>query len=129
GGSFVADTVELTLAYELKPEAELTPTVEGRTVTLNGRVLDNPDSTALSFEWSVDPENPSVVSLTGSDSLAAAEIPEAAEYGTYFFNWTVTDGDGDAFRARTYVVVDSTGIDPFDINTDYAPWINEAVLY
>src|SRR5690606_33970419 len=55
GGEVVADTVELTLGYTLRPEAQLEPSVSDRTVTLTGSVLANPDSTALTFEWEAAP--------------------------------------------------------------------------
>lgn len=129
-GEIVTDTLRLNLPFTLRPEGELIPTVEGRTVTLDGSVLANPDGSALQFEWTVDADNPTTVTIeASSDSLATASIPESADYGTYYFNWTITEADGDSFRARTFVVVDSTGIDPFEIETEHAPWVDRAILY
>ena len=47
----------------------------------------------------------------------------------YYVNLTATDADGGVFRARTFVTVTADEVVPFDIEEDYATWIDDAVIY
>lgn len=131
GGEVCGDTLRWTLGYEPRPEAELRPSVAGRTVTLSGRVLDNPDGAALTFAWHEDTDNPAALGLTAqSDSTATVAVPEGAPPGEYYFDWTVTAGDGDERRARTFVTVAPDGaVRPFVLETDHAAWVDRATVY
>jgi glycosidase len=131
GGEVCADTLRWTLGYEPRPEAELRATVAGRIVTLEGRVLENPDGAALSFAWAEDPANPAALGLAvEDDSTASVTVPDDAPPGEYYFDWTVSAADGDGRRARTFVTVhgDRT-ITPFVLETDHAAWVDRAVVY
>jgi cyclomaltodextrinase / maltogenic alpha-amylase / neopullulanase len=131
GGEVCADTLRWTLGYEPRPEAELRATVAGRTVTLGGRVLDNPDGAALSFAWAEDPDNPAPIGLAvADDSTATAAVSDDAPPGEYYFDWTVSASDGDAITARTFVTVHEDGtVAPFALETDHAAWVDRATVY
>ncbi|HLT46917.1 MAG TPA: alpha-amylase family glycosyl hydrolase [Rubricoccaceae bacterium] len=131
GGEVCGDTLRWTLGYAPRPEAEVRPTVAGRTVTLEGHVLDNPDGAALTFTWAEDPGNPAALGLSvQDDSTATVTVPGDAPPGEYYFDWTVHADDGDAFAARTFVTVREDGsVTPFVLETDHAAWVDRAVVY
>lgn len=129
-GKVCSDTLRWTLGYRLRPEVHAHATVKGRTVTLHGRLLDNPDGAALTYAWHEDAENPRSFGLTvEGDTLARLTIPDDAPRGEYYFDWMVTGSDGDTSKARTFVTVDATGITPFDIARDHAAWVDRAMIY
>lgn len=125
-----SDPLTLTLGYDLRPEVHLMATVAGREVRFEGHVLDNPDGGTLTFEWEADPGNPQPLDLAVlTATTAAASIPEGAAPGEYYVDLAVTDADGDAVRARTFITVSAEAVTPFDIEEDYAAWIDDAVIY
>jgi glycosidase len=125
-----SDPLLLTLGYQLRPEVALTASVAAREVTLEGRLLANPEGGAVSFAWAQDPDNPQALALSIlTDTTAAVSVPTDAAPGEYYFDLTASDEDGDAQRARTYVTVSAEGVTPFDIAADHAAWIDQAVLY
>lgn len=122
--------LHLTLGYNLVPEVYAYATVTGRTVTLHSQVLENPDNSELSYTWSEDHTNPIVVSISNpEETVAILTIPVDAPTGEYYFNLLVKSSSGDSVRARTLVTVSSSGILPFEIETDHAAWIDSAVIY
>ncbi len=127
------DTLRLTLGFELRPDALAFATASGRAVTLHGDVLANPDGAMLSFQWQQDPDNPAPVTLTTpADDLATFTFPDDAPPGEYYFDWLVTEteGDGDSFTARTFVTLGQDGtVRPFDLATDHAAWVDRAIVY
>ncbi|HEX2866948.1 MAG TPA: alpha-amylase family glycosyl hydrolase [Ignavibacteriales bacterium] len=125
-----SDTLKLTLGYKLRPEIYAYAEVQGSTVTLKSQVIENPDSSQLTYSWSEDPQNPASVALTpGGENTASFSMPADRARGEYYFNLTVAASDGDTVKARTYVTVDTSGIRPFNIKTDHARWIDKAVVY
>lgn len=128
--SVCSDTLRWTLGYELHPEPFAYAEVSGRTVTLQGRTFENPEGRPLTFRWDADSDNPAAVSIAGaSDSIATVEIPAGAPPGEYYFDLTASDSAGKEGRARTLVTVDSTGVIAFDIKSDHAAWVDEAVVF
>ncbi len=129
-GAVCSDPLFLTLGYELRPELHLVATVAEREVSFEGHVLANPAGGALAFEWEEDPDNPQPLGLAVfSDTTAAASVSGDAAPGEYYVNLTATDADGGVFRARTFVTVTADEVTPFDIEEDYAAWIDSAVIY
>lgn len=130
GTQFYSDTLHLTLGYKLRPEVFAYAEAEGNNVSLHGKVISNPDSGALNFNWIADQQNPFNVILSGeSDSVAAFTFSSNAPDGEYYFDCIVSEDDGDTVKARTYVTVDSGKVIPFNIKTDYAAWIDSTVIY
>lgn len=77
------------LRYELgsvpRPEAEVYAKVEGRQVTLRGRVVENPDAGVLLHTWTQDSDNPASVTLNvTSDSVATFSLLSEASSGAAY---------------------------------------------
>ncbi|KUG26042.1 hypothetical protein ASZ90_004125 [hydrocarbon metagenome] len=119
----------LTLGYDLLPEVRLTPEVSGNQVTINVSIVENPKELPLNFYWYADESNPSDVSITGTGLTAKVTIPNSSSHGEYYFRLLVTTSEIDSAFFGTYVTVDSNSITPFNIKTDYAAWIDSAVIY
>lgn len=125
-----SDTLRWTLGYELRPEAYARADASGRTVTLSADLIENPTGGAVTYRWSADPDNPAPTSIADSDTPGAmVEIPSDAPPGEYYFDVRVTPRDGPESIARTFVTADSTSIMPFDIETDHASWVDDAVIF
>jgi len=130
GMTVTSQTLRLTLGYRLKPEMFAWATVGGRTITLHSAVVENPDSSALTYVWSTDPDNPGSVEMgLTQDSTVLLTLDEGVPFGEYYFDLNVTESDGDVGKARTFVTVDASGIHPFNIHTDHAEWIDRAIIY
>lgn len=129
-GTLRSDTLRFTLGYTLRPEVALAATVAGRTVTLRGSVLENPDGGPLGFTWRLDPANPEPLALAAAaDTVAAFDVPAGAAEGEYYVDLLVADADGDSARARTFVTVFADSIVAFDLARDHAAWVDRAVIY
>ncbi len=130
GTTFTSDTLLLSLGYRVGPECYAYATVSGLSVTLHAAILDNPDSSALTFAWTADPQSPTAVTLLAPrDSVSSTSFPLHAPRGEYYFTVTVTTSHGDTVKARTFVTVDSNTVHPFSITTDHARWIDSAIVY
>jgi len=129
GSVIYSDTLLLTLGYDLLPEVRLTPEVSGNQVTIDISIVENPKELPLNFYWYADESNPSDVSITGTGLTANVTIPNSSSNGEYYFRLLVTTSENDSAFFGTYVTVDSNSITPFNIETDYAAWIDSAVIY
>jgi len=128
--ALVSDTLRLELKLSLKPVPEAFATVENRNVTLHGRIIENPDSLPVSFQWTEDLQNPAELGLNGSNGpLVQLTIPDQAPSGEYYFNLMGISSEYDTVRARTMITVSPDSVTAFDIRRDHAAWINDAVIY
>lgn len=129
GTLVTSDTLKLTLGYELLPEVRLTPQVSGTQVIVNASVIENPKHLPLTFEWYMDESNPTAIRINGADSTVSFTIPSDAPFGEYYIRLLLTTEENDSVHFGTYVTVDSNSIIPFNIKSDYASWIDSAVIY
>ncbi|MCF7886653.1 MAG: hypothetical protein K9M80_09175, partial [Candidatus Marinimicrobia bacterium] len=58
GEEIYSDTLKLILKLPIKPVLEAYPTVAGREVTLQSRIIENPDSVEIDYFWADDQHNP-----------------------------------------------------------------------
>jgi len=129
--ALVSDTLRLKLKLPLKPVPEAFATVENRNVTLHGRIIENPDSLPVSFQWTEDLQNPAELGLNGSNGpLVQLTISDQAPSGEYYFNLMGISSEYDTvLRARTMITITPDSVKVFDIRRDHAAWINDAVIY
>jgi len=130
GNLVSSKTISLTLGYEIKPEIFSYPTIEGQSVTLHAKVLDNPDSSIISYEWSSDPNNFVETTITSpNDTVSAISFDDQLINGEYYFNLLATTDNNDTIKARTFITVKGNEIIPFNIYNDHASWIDSAIIY
>lgn len=130
GVAICSDTLRLQLRLPLKPVLEAYPTVIDREVTFHGRVIENPDFEEVTFTWTEDEQNPSLLGLNGTTgSVTVFNLPEQVPGGEYYFDLAGVTSGGDTARARTFVTVKADSIYPFDIRRDHAAWIDSAIIY
>ncbi len=130
GMQFPSDTLRMTLGYRLEPECYAFAIGSGSAFTLHAVVIDNPETSAVSFAWSADARNPSALTLSNNtDSVASCTISPVTPSGEYYFNLLAVSDRGDSTRARTFVTVDSGNVHQSDISTDHARWIDSAIVY
>jgi cyclomaltodextrinase / maltogenic alpha-amylase / neopullulanase len=130
GIALFTDTLRLTLGYNLRPTVFAYATGSAGPVVLHATILENPDSSGVSFSWTPDGGNPAPTTLGSPfDSVTSVSIPPVPSFGEYIFTVKVATNRGDTVRARACVIVDSGATRPFDIRTDHARWIDSAVIY
>ena len=129
-GGVCSGSVTWDLGYQPAPEPFIWATVDGGSIALHSEMVESPNGEVISYAWSADASNPIHVNMSVSgDTAASVSISEGAPAGEYYFNLDVVDEEGVTGRARTFVTVDSVGIHPFDIQSDHAAWVDEAVIY
>ena len=130
GHQMVSDTLRLDLRLSLTPTLEAVSTVHNREIVLRARIVDNPDSTRVTFSWQSDPDNPVHLPVSMlSDTTATVDFPGSVPEGEYYFNLFGVTSEKDTARARTLVTVTPETIRPFDIRKDHAAWIDTAIIY
>ncbi|MCK9280947.1 MAG: alpha-amylase family glycosyl hydrolase [Melioribacteraceae bacterium] len=125
-----SDTLQLNLLYKTLPEVFAFAEVSGSNVTLKSRIDENPYNENLQFIWNEDPANPStglVNNTSGAEVIV--NLDANLTYGEYYFNLYAINDSGDTVKSRTYVTVNETGLRAFDIKTDHAKWIDDAIIY
>ena len=128
--SVLSDTLHLHLAYDIHPEIYAFAEVSSFIITLKAQTIENPTSEKLNYSWIADENNPAVVSIVnGSDSIASALFSVGIPEGEYYFDVLVTTSSNDTTKARTFVTLKNDVITPFKITTDYATWIDSAIIY
>ncbi len=96
-------------------------------VTLDASGSTNPDGLPVTYNWTVDPNNPAGVNLSGSNSsITSFALP--AVNGEYYFTLTATTSL-DTTWSRAVVVVDSGVAHTVDMKTWHPDWVDKAVIY
>ncbi|MCF8240346.1 MAG: T9SS type A sorting domain-containing protein [Melioribacteraceae bacterium] len=130
GTSIISDSLILELAYNIRPELYAYASVENDLVYLHAQIVDNPDSSTLTYEWSAGQQNPAELSISNpNDTLASVTFPASAPNGEYYFNLFSLTSNGDTVRAATFVTVKGDSIIQFHIKHDHAAWIDSAIIY
>ncbi|MCB2210633.1 T9SS type A sorting domain-containing protein [bacterium] len=123
----VSSELEIFYNTPQAPVAEMDVSVDGNEITLSAGDSYDPQEQPIIYQWTADPDNPEVVTLSGSgSSVATCAVP--ATLGEYYFDLTLEDTDGNITHARTMFAVDPDGVDPFDIDKS-VDWVQSAIVY
>lgn len=129
-GGIYSDTLKLELAYKLLPDIYAYAQVNLYSVTLQAETIDNPKLEPLGYFWKADGNNPAPVAIENfSDSIAFVNFNSTLPKGEYYFDVFVTTSTEDTVKARTFVTLKHNEVKPFNIKTDYAEWIDSAIIY
>jgi len=125
-----SDTLQLNLLYKALPEVFAYAEADGNNVTLKSKVDENPYNENLTFIWNEDQSNP----YTGLvNNIAGQEVstylPSGYPEGEYYFNLYTINDNGDTSKSRTFITLHENGVSAFNIKTDHASWIDDAVVY
>lgn len=121
-----SDTINFILGYQPLPLVEPYATAKGNTISLYASIKNNPYNLPLLFKWNDDKRNPSHAKITNANNSNAKLILPSAK-GDYYFNLTVIAGN-DKIKFQT-IVTRSDSIHCFNLKTDHASWIDDAVIY
>lgn len=90
-------------------------------------VVENPGRKDLHSAWTPDKKNPATCAVNdNSGGSASVRIPKVE--GDYFFDLLVWN-DIDSVRFRTYVTRKGNTLHAFDLDNEYATWIDDAIIY
>lgn len=129
GSTIISDTLLLTLGYNVRPEVFAYANIEGSDMSLHVRILENPDSSSLDYLWSADQNNPSSsVLFNPTDTSTGFQILELMD-GEFYYDLRVISSDGDTVKARTFITIKDGVAKAFNYKTDYASWIDSAIIY
>ncbi|MCL6217033.1 alpha-amylase family glycosyl hydrolase [Zunongwangia pacifica] len=107
----------------VKPIAQ----IEGDSVLLKVKILNNPGNRSLEYHWEPAVVNPhSSLIQNPNDSIAKVKIPEVS--GAYYYNLLVVAQE-DSLRLQTLVMREEGALHEFDIETDSPLWMTDAVIY
>ncbi|TKK71993.1 hypothetical protein FC093_02995 [Ilyomonas limi] len=122
----ISDTVTLQLGYHPTPVIKPYAVIQNNTAVLHASIILNPWK-PLQYHWTDDENNPAPVTISNAnDSLAYIQIPDAN--GIYYFHLTIVSGK-DTARFKTFITRDEKELQAFNIDSMYAAWINDAVIY
>lgn len=117
----------LVLGYHPVPVVKPVVAINSDGLKLSAVVLENPGNKPLGYRWYTDKNNPQATPINNAHQPAAT-VPIPEKPGIYYFNLLITSGT-DSVTYRTYVNRTAQEVKPFNIDTDYAPWISEAIIY
>ncbi len=81
-----SNTLKFTLGYNIEPEVYAYATVSGNDVSLHASVIENPDTSILSFKWIEDSKNPISITISNStDTSASFTMSQNAPSGRILF--------------------------------------------
>lgn len=122
-----SDTLVYRLGYTPTPLVKPFATTNGDNVTLHATTIENPYGDALEYYWVADSSNPAISEITDRhDSLARVEIPDMS--GEYYYNLLIV-AEEDSSWFQTLVIREGDNLQAFDIDSDYPPWMDQAIIY
>jgi len=121
-----SDTIQLQLGYHPTPVVKPYAVIDSRTAVLHASIISNPWD-KLEYYWTDDSSNPAQAIIgNANDSVAQVQIPDAN--GIYYFHLTVASGK-DTALFETFITRDTKGLQAFNMDSMYAAWIDDAVIY
>ena len=127
GTTIVSDTLYYTLGYRPAPIVKPFATVDGNLATLQAEVIENPYKLPLRFIWQADSLNPGSTPITPKEGAKAqTQIPNIS--GKYYYDLLVI-AETDTSRYRTMLTRDGGHVKPFDMDSEYPQWMDDAVVY
>lgn len=115
------------LLVDHAPNSVIVVNIGDASIQLNGTSSNDPQGDPLTFQWIVDPDNPSPVDIgSPSNSIVTFTIPQV--HGEYYFDLIVTDDEGNSNRSRTFVRLNNDGESAFQ-NDQCAEWVDNAIVY
>jgi len=121
-----SDTILLQLGYHPTPVIQPYAVIKNDTAVLHTSIISNPWK-KLQYYWASDSSNPVPVNIiNANDSIAYVQIPDTN--GIYYFNLTVIS-DRDTAHFQTFITRNANQLQAFNVDSMYAAWINDAVIY
>jgi len=120
--------INLTLIVDHTPKAIIDTVIVGEsTVTVDGSASYDPDGDELSYFWYGDASNPELLVFEDPNApVTSFNIPSTL--GEYYFDLIVRDTAQNTSHARSFIIVDSSGVRATTIN-DNAQWVKDAIIY
>lgn len=127
GQTVSSKEIHLRLGYHPLPVVKPYAKVQKHNLSLHTKIIYNPSNKPIQFYWRADMKNPSPVRITHSkDSVATVSIPSAD--GVYYFDLLVISGK-DSATFKTFITKKGDQTTAFDLQNEYADWINDAIIY
>lgn len=125
--TIASDTLHLTLGLHPLPVVKPYAVIHQNRVSLHALLIDNPTKKQLKYFWKDDERNPVRINIkNNNDSVATINLPSAK--GIYYFNVLVTAGKDSAWF-QTFLTRNERNVAAFDMDTEYASWIDDAIIY
>ena len=101
--------------------------ISAGSVTLDASASSNHDNLPVTYNWTADTSNPSIVALSG-ENTAVLGFNSPSKDGEYYFTVTAKTAL-DTSWARTVIVVDSGKVHTVDPGVWHPSWVDSAVVY
>lgn len=112
GATILSSQYTVTRFINHAPNALITVVPNGPSLTLSAVNSTDPDSTetsALSFLWSIDTNNPESINGVGGSNAAQIDIATPKTPGEYYFGLIAADPAGHKDTTRSYFTVNGDG--------------------
>jgi cyclomaltodextrinase len=128
GDSIYSPNLVFFRKFYREPNIVFSPAVFSTgTITLNASLSTDPNGPRVFYQWIVDPDNPSAVTLDDPTS-ATPSFPKPEVEGEYYFDLVASDIDSDQSYGRTFVTVTADSAWGGSLN-DNPQWVKDAILY
>ena len=132
GATILSSQYIMTRFISHAPNAEITVVPNGSLLTLSAESSTDPDSTktsTLSFLWSVDVNNPEVISGVAGSNSSHLDIAIPKTPGEYYFGLIATDSGGNKDTTRTYFTINGDGSVTIPSLSSNPQWVKMGRIY
>jgi cyclomaltodextrinase / maltogenic alpha-amylase / neopullulanase len=132
GSLIVSSIYTITRIVNHAPSAVENFSLNGSVITLSAAQSTDPDSgqtSALTYAWSVDPNNPEAVAGVDGSVASSLDIQAPKTPGEYYFGLIAADPDGNKDTTRSYFTVDKDGSVIFPALKSNPQWFTMGRIY
>jgi len=132
GTTVTSSSVTFTRFVNHVPSAQITFQDNGSTIAIMGTTSTDPDpgqTATLTFSWSEDPANPSVIGGINGSTAPSLQITPPAVAGEYYVNLIAADADGNRDTTRNYFAIDPGASLVFPTIASVPHWVREGRMY
>ena len=132
GATIISSQYVITRFVNHSPTAVISFMSDGSSITLSSANSSDPDSlqtAALTFLWSVDPNNPQTISGVDGSNSKTIVITTPKTAGEYYFGLIVTDQNGNKDTTRSYFTVNADGSVTIPAINSNPQWVKMGRIY
>ncbi len=132
GATIVSSPFTMTYFVNHSPNAEISFTSSGSSITLSANGSTDPDSAEtgkLSFLWGTDPDNPAPVSGVDGQTSSTLTITKPSVPGIYMFSLLATDPEGYSDTMQSYFSISANDSISYSSYASNPKWARMGRIY
>lgn len=132
GATVVSSPFTMTYFVNHSPNAVISFSNNGGSITLSAQNSTDPDSgqtAELTYLWSADTANPSVVSGVQGSTSPSVAVSRPSKPGEYYFSLIASDPNGNKDTTRSYFTIDNNDSVTFPTYASNPEWARMGRIY